>query len=433
MGGKTQSGEKVQGKGRQAMRAPATTTEPSPPEPSSPLSRAPAMRDCASGASGASGTLATSTVATLVVDLVAVADNWRRLQARVGPATCAAVVKADAYGLGAGPVATALWAAGCREFFVAHLEEGIALRAALPEAGIACLGGLLPGMAAAYRAARITPVLNHLGEIALWRQHCAATELAQPAMIHLDTGMNRLGLGDDERQRLAAEPERLAGIPVLAWLSHLACADVPAHPLNVRQRDGFARALGSLPPAPRSLANSSGIYLGREWHFDLVRPGCALYGINPTPEAANPLAGVVQVLAPILQVRTVRPGAIDSPATVGYGAAHPITRPTRIATLGIGYADGYLRSLGGQGQVWINGQPAAVVGRVSMDLVTVDVSGIGGFPEPEAMVGHLATVLGPPRPVDQVAAEAGTIGYEILTALGRRYHRRYWPEPEAAL
>ncbi|WP_035690592.1 alanine racemase [Azospirillum halopraeferens] len=354
--------------------------------------------------------------AVLTIDLDAIADNWRRLRDRAAPAACAAVLKADAYGLGAARVAPALRAAGCTTFFVAHLDEALALRPLIPDAEILSLGGLPAGAEGVFVEARIIPVLNHLGEITAWGAFARGLEVALPAAVHVDTGMNRLGLGPDELAVLAATPDRLAGIKVRLWLSHLACADT-ATPMNTAQRNHFRAAVASLPAAPASLANSSGIFLGPDFHFDLVRPGCALYGVNPTPDSINPMNGVMRLDARVLQVRSV-----DSPMTVGYGATHRVAGSGRIATIAVGYADGYLRALSGRGSVYVGGVPAPVVGRVSMDLVTVDVSAL---PEEAVAPGTLVEVIGPHRPVDTVADEAGTIGYEILTSLGPRYHRVY--------
>ncbi|HYD29996.1 MAG TPA: alanine racemase [Azospirillaceae bacterium] len=353
--------------------------------------------------------------AILTVDLDAVVANWRLIRDRVAPAVASAVVKADAYGLGMVPVVRALAAAGCTRFFVAQLQEAIALRAVVPDADIMNLGGLLPGTGADHLDSRVTPVLNGLGEIERWRAHGPSHGQARAAVIHIDTGMNRLGLGPDELDRLAGGPERLAGVPVLAWMTHLACGDEADNPMNPMQRGRFLAACERLPPAPRCLANSGGVFLGTDYHLDMVRPGCALYGVNPLPARSNPMRPTIRLDARVLQVRNV-----DSPMTVGYGAVHRVARKGRIATIALGYADGYMRALGGRGHVFVAGLPAPVVGRISMDLITVDVTDL---PEGTVAPGTLVEVIGPNRTVDQVAAEAGTIGYEILTSLGGRYHR----------
>lgn len=244
---------------------------------------------------------------------------------------------------------------------------------------------------------------------------------AEKAVLHIDTGMSRLGLPPDEVARLAAEPERLAGLDIAVVMSHLACSELPDAPMNRAQLGEFKAALGALGPAvgaaESSLANSSAIFLGPDYHFDLARPGVALYGVNPTPGKANPMSEVVRLQGKILQVRRV-----DSPRSVGYGAAHIVTRPSRIATVPVGYADGYLRSAGNRASGYIRGVQVPVVGRVSMDMMTLDVTNI---PPQHAQPGEPVDLIGGPHPVDALAAEAGTIGYEILTALGRRYRRRY--------
>jgi alanine racemase len=348
----------------------------------------------------------------LEIDLDAIAANWRLLSERMGgPERCAAVVKADAYGLGAERVAPALAAAGCRLFFVATLGEGQKLRRALGEAKIAVLNGLGNAAPGTYMRAGLMPVLNDLGEIARWRRTGA------PAMLHIDTGMNRLGLPRGDVARLAAEPDRLAGVPLAAILSHLACAEEQDNPMNEAQRAEFAAALARLPPARASLAGSSGIFLGPAFGFDFARPGAALYGVNPLPGRPNPMRQVVHFTGRILQVR-----AIDRSEGVGYGAAHRMARGGLIATVAVGYADGWLRSSGNRGSVGIAGHRVPVVGRISMDLMTIDVTGI----DPAlARPGMLVDLIDAEHGVDAVAEAAQTIGYEILTSIGRRAHRIY--------
>ena len=360
--------------------------------------------------------------AILTIDLGALAENYRRLCAELNGVPCAVVVKADGYGLGLTRVAPALFRAGARSFFVAQLGEAIALRGALPEAAqIYVLNGLAAGPEAEFQAQRAVPVLNSLGEVEAWRSAAMAAGTALPAALHLDTGMSRLGLPEDELETLASEPERLEGIEIALVMSHLACADAPEHPLNAAQLAEFraarARLPAALPAAPASFANSSGIFLGADYHFDLGRPGVALYGVNPTPGRPNPMRQVVRLQGKILQVRE-----IDAPRTVGYGASHRAAVPTRVATVAVGYADGYLRSLSNRGSAWLRNQRVPVVGRVSMDLITLDVT--GAAPD-SAHPGAWVDLIGPEFAADNVAEAAGTIGYEILTALGRRYHRVY--------
>ena len=359
--------------------------------------------------------------AVLSIDLGAIQDNYRRLQERLAAVPCAAVVKADGYGLGLAEVGPALAKAGAESFFVAKLDEAIALRASLagacPGAAIHVLNGLAPGCEEDFLAHRLRPVLNSLGEIEAWARRAAEEGRALPAALHIDSGMNRLGLPADELERLAAERARLEGIDLALILSHLACAEEPDNPMNARQREAFRAALARLPRAPASLANSSGLFLGLDYHFDLGRPGVALYGVNPTPAAPNPMRQVVRLQAKILQVRE-----IDAPQSVGYGADHRVAGPTRVATLGVGYADGYLRSLSMRGSAFIGGRKVAVIGRVSMDLITLDVTAL---PPEQVRPGCVVDLIDPERGPDALAAEAGTIGYEILTALGQRYHRVY--------
>lgn len=362
----------------------------------------------------------------LTIDLGAIVRNYRDLQARVAAsgAQCAAVVKADAYGLGATFVAPALESAGCRAFYVAQLGEAVAVRQSLPagsQADIFVLGGLFAGEAEVFRAHRLTPVLNDLGQIEHWSKAAAMAGASRGAVIHFDTGMSRLGLSPGEADRLAREPGRLKGIDVKYWLSHLACADEPAHPLNAEQRTRFAAITAKLPKAPRSFANSSGLFLGVDFHFDQCRPGCALYGINPLPGQPNPMRQAARLDAKVLQIRE-----IDRPQTVGYGATHRAAGPTRVATIAVGYADGWLRSLSSRGFAIFNGAKVPFLGRVSMDLITIDATGV-----PELHPGDLVELMGETLTSDHVADIAGTIGYEVLTGLGSRFHRRYVDGPVA--
>jgi alanine racemase len=351
--------------------------------------------------------------ALLEIDLGAIVANWRLLAQRAAPALCAAVVKADAYGLGAATVSPALATAGCRLFFVATLDEGIALRAALgPEPEIAVFNGPLPGTVGEFAAHRLIPVLNEPGQIAAWK----GQKPSPPAMLHIDTGMSRLGLCTREFAAFAAELPK-SGIAWRAIISHLACADTPDHALNEQQRTRFAAATERVPGVPTSLAASSGIFLGPAYHFDFVRPGAALYGVNPQPRRPNPMRQVVRLSGKILQVRE-----IDRGESVGYGAAHVMRKPGRVATVAVGYADGWLRSLSHRGCGYIGGKRIPLLGRVSMDLVTFDVSAIDAA---QARPGASIELLGEHYGVDDAAADAGTIGYEVLTALGSRFHRIY--------
>jgi alanine racemase len=363
--------------------------------------------------------------ARLTVDLGAIAANWRDLRARHPGGAVAGVVKADAYGLGARHVAPALAAAGCRHFFVAHLDEALALRPLLPGgprgAMIAVLNGPLPGTEDDYTAHGITPVLGSLADIARWRAHLVRVGRAAPAILHVDTGMNRLGLDAGELARLAADPAPLAGIPLLYVMTHLVASEVPDDPDNARQRVRFAAACAALPAAPRSFANSSGIFLGAPFASDLARPGAALYGINPTPGQPNPMRVAATLEARVLAVREIGAGE-----AVGYNATWRAPRPSRIATAAVGYADGWPRALSNRGHALFDGRPVPLVGRVSMDLATYDVTD-----HPALAPGDWLTLMGPALPPDLLAAWAGTNGYEILTGLGGRYART-WLAAEAA-
>jgi|HubBroStandDraft_4_1064222.scaffolds.fasta_scaffold01996_4 alanine racemase len=364
---------------------------------------------------------AASASAVLEIDLGAITANWRLLARKVVPAECATVVKANGYGLGGERVAKALADAGCRLFFVATLDEGIALRRALGnDAEIAVLNGPLPGTAAEFVAEDLIPVLNDPGQIKAWQQ-IAQQQGGLPAMLHVDTGMSRLGLTGREFTAFADDPSRWRAIRWRVLMSHLACADTPEHALNETQRQRFIAARRRMPGVPASLAASSGIFLGSEYHADLVRPGAALYGVNPQPGRLNQLRPVVRLGGKILQIRE-----IDRGESVGYGAAHIMEAPGRVATVAVGYADGWLRSLSRRGCGHIAGTRVPLVGRVSMDLMTFDVSGIDpALAHPGAMIELLGSAYG----VDDAAVDAGTIGYEILTSLGARYHRIYREPP----
>jgi alanine racemase len=350
----------------------------------------------------------------LEIDLAAIAANYAQLRARHG-APVAGVVKADAYGLGAGRVAPALHQAGCRHFFVAHLAEALAIRALVPGAMLATLNTMLPGSEATHAEHAVVPVLGSLDEVARWRAEAARRSRTLPALLHLDTGMNRLGLDARELALLAADHSLLQGISLLYVITHLTASEIPADPRNIEQREAFAAARAMLPAAPASLANSSGLFLGEAFASDLARPGAALYGINPTPGAANPMRLAVRLRARVLQVRDVPAGG-----TVGYNATWQAARPSRIATLGVGYADGWSRALSNAAAAIFDGAPVPLVGRVSMDLTTYDVTD-----HPAIVPGSWLELLGPSMPPEALAAVAGTSGYEILTSLGSRYGRVY--------
>lgn len=354
--------------------------------------------------------------AILEIDLGAVVDNWRSLSARLAPGgACAAVVKADAYGLGAAEVAPSLAAAGCRDFFVAQIDEGLALRPALPPScRVFVLAGCLPGEAGALAAAGLVPVLNDPGQAQAWRDLAARSGRRLDAALHFDTGMSRLGFSGGDAAALAADPDRLRGIAPVLVMSHLARAEEDCG-MNRDQLARFSALRRHWPAVPASLANSSGIFLGNSFQFDLARPGAALYGINPLPGRSNPQRETVSLTAPVLQIRDIAP-----PETVGYGATFRADGPVRVATIGCGYADGLPRSLSGRGHARFAGRNLRMLGRVSMDTVGIDAG-----QTPELRVGDRVTLIGDGIALDEVAAAAGTIGYSVLTGLGRRFARVY--------
>jgi alanine racemase len=359
--------------------------------------------------------------AILTIDLGALAANWRRLAARAAPAECAAVVKADGYGLGIVPVAKALAKAGCKTFFVAHASEGLALRDALPTSGaksrVFVLHGAPAGAERDFIAQRLIPVLSSLEQVAVWRRNGRRA----PAALHFDTGMNRLGIGAREAEKLLAGGAGLAGIDVRLVMSHLACADEPGHPMNPQQLRRFDDLRRRLPGVAASLANSAGIYLGPAYHHQMVRAGVALYGPDPLPGGPREMKQVVQLHGRILQVRDV-----DRGMTVGYGATHSLAGPGRVATVPVGYGDGFLRSLSNRGFGFLGDKRIDLVGRVSMDLITLDVTAV---PPDRARPGALVELIGPHAPLTEIAERAGTIPYEILVRLGRRFHRVYRAAP----
>lgn len=358
--------------------------------------------------------------AILTVALDAIRQNYRLLAAHAKGAEVGAAVKADAYGLGVEAVSQALWQAGARSFFVAQPSEAVTLRRHLPDARIFVLNGALESEIEGLKRSGAIPMINSLEQLALWRA-ASRSHPGAPTALHLDTGMSRLGLMPEEVEQLGREAERIEGLKIVLVASHPASSEELDSPQNALQNKRFHCLAQSLPSAardaPRSLANSSGILNDDIANAGLVRPGFALYGGNPCPGDTNPMKRVVTVQAPILQIRRVPKGA-----TVGYNALHVTQRPTRLATLAIGYADGYDRSLSNRGRVSIAGRSANIVGRISMDLTIVDV---GAIPEPLCQIGGLATLIGDDPSLEEVARTADTIGYEVLARMGARLHRRY--------
>jgi alanine racemase len=356
------------------------------------------------------------------IDLAALARNYRVLARAAAPGECGAVVKANAYGLGVAPVARALEAAGCRHFFVAKPAEGVELRALLPDTEIFVLEGLAGSRREALLAARLTPVLGSLAELEAWGR-------AGPAAVQIDTGMSRLGLSAADIDSLkspgrdaAAAAGGSAGnaatqVDIRYVMTHFACAEEPAHALNDRQLAAFATLRKFWPDARTSLGNSAALLSGERYASDLARPGVALYGSNPFADRPSPVEPVVTVQGRILQLREIEAGT-----SVGYDATFVAKRRTRLAVVGVGYADGYLRSLSNRGIVVIAGQRVPVAGRVSMDLTCIDVTDIG---QNAVVPGDWATLIGGDVPLDEVALLAGTNSYELLTRLGHRLERRY--------
>lgn len=358
---------------------------------------------------------------TLTIDLDAIEANWRALAREVLPVECAAVIKANAYGLGLEPVTTKLAKAGCKTFFVADLAEARRARARAREAVIYVLSGFSPEAGRAFPELDVRPVINSATELAEWDAFVAAHNWRGGAALHVDTGMNRLGITADEAAALALRVQNENhGITLL--MSHLACAEIPDHPLNASQIRLFRELRILYHGVPASLVNSSGIFLGETVHWDLARPGAALYGINPTPARANPMRNVVELTGRILQVRNVAQGE-----TVGYGATWTARRGSRIAVASLGYADGLMRAASGGdrkdgGAAIVAGSSCPIVGLISMDLACIDITDLT-----EGLVrrGDMAKFIGQEIPVDAFAASAGTNGYEILTRLGPRCHLVY--------
>ncbi|CCV04740.1 Alanine racemase, catabolic [Mesorhizobium metallidurans STM 2683] len=369
------------------------------------------------GAAGEGATVSDPAAgAILTIDLGAIRENYRRLKARLDGPRCAGVVKADGYGLGAGQVAAALAREGCDIFFVAFVSEGIVLRRVLGSVpAIHVLNGVAPGAEGEAEAARLTAVINSVEQLAAWRAAARRAGRKLPAAIQVDSGMARLGMAAVEVEAIAGDPQAFDGIDMTLVMSHLACADEPAHPANEQQRLEFERLRKKLPKAPASLANSSGIFLEPRFHYDLARPGAALYGINPTPAEPNPMLPVVRLQAKVIQTRMLEAGA-----GVGYGHSFHTPAPLAAATISFGYADGWHRRAASA--AWFEGVRLPFLGRVSMDSIILDISAL---PPGRLKAGNLVELIGPSRTVDQAAGHAGTIGYEILTSLGHRFHRRY--------
>lgn len=365
-----------------------------------------------------------SATGALSIDLSAIQANWRLISTRLGAdAAASAVIKANAYGLGASAVGPALYRAGCREFFVATPDEAVAAREYLPDdAVVYVLGGVRPGLEQEFIERRLTPVLFTLEAVVRWREALERTGATAPSALKVDTGMTRMGLSRTECRALLADPGLLRGAQPSLFMSHLACADEPAHPMNGTQLAEFraycAQVRALVPGVRCSLANSSGIFLGADWHFEQVRPGAALYGFNPQPTADNPMHPVVQLDLPVLQLRDV-----EGDVSVGYGASARLSSPARVAVVAGGYADGLHRTIGRQAEGEVMGRRVPTVGRISMDTAVFDVTGV---PLPADADDLYVQVLNRDLTLNLAHERAGALGYEVLTSLGSgRYRRRY--------
>ncbi len=353
----------------------------------------------------------------ITIDLDALEANYRYCSEKLHPSTCAAVVKADAYGLGVRKIAPTLWHAGCRQFFAATHQEGVTLRNLLPDAEIYIFEGITERSESLFCEHRLIPVLITPAQCALWAAQGRTQGMRLPAVIHIDTGMTRLGFGERELQQLLQRPEDFEWLDTRYVMTHYACADEPGASKTREQLDRFNYLRRLLPPAPTSVGNSAGSLLGGEFPGDMARLGIALFGGNPYRAETLDLRPVLRVQSRILQVVEISAGT-----TVGYGASYSATRPERIATVGTGYADGYPWSLGNRGIASVGGHRVPVVGRISMDMITLDVTGV---PDDLLSVGSMVDLIGPDISLEEVARLAGTINYEILTRLSQRARRKY--------
>lgn len=351
----------------------------------------------------------------LIVNLDALARNYRLLRKTAAPAECGAVVKADAYGLGVEPVVRCLFEEGCRHFFVATVREGQELREQFAAAEIYVLTGAQSGEEGALREAKLIPVLNSYEQIVRWVEIDDSTRY--PAIVHIDTGMTRLGLNTRDVDQLVLDTRVLNRLEIAYLMTHLACADQPSSALNQEQIERFERICQRLPGARTSIGNSAGLLTAEQYRGDLVRPGIALYGGNPFVDAPNPMEVVVTLQVPVLQVQE-----LTKPTTIGYGATCRIDAPARLATVGVGYADGIPRALGNCGEAYLGNARVPIVGRISMDLLTLDVSAVAGE---HVYPGASVELIGKTILLDEAAKTAGTIGNELLTGFGARWERRY--------
>lgn len=381
------------------------------------------MRGLSAGVSSVAEPSALGAAGLLTIDLGALRDNYLALARRAAPARAAAVVKADAYGLGAEKVVPVLAAAGCRDFFVAHFSEALKLRPLIDaQSRLFVLNGLLPGDEPTCADAGVIPVLNGVEQVAAWKAEAKRRGKALPAALQFDTGMSRLGLSPEEAKALAADAHGLEGIRLECVMSHLACADEPENPANAGQLAAMQTAAALFPEVPVCFSNSGGLFLTPDYRGALCRPGIALYGGVPQNGMENPGKPVVTLSVAVVQTRAVPAGA-----AIGYGGSLVAERPMRLAVISAGYADGLPRSLSNRGAAYYDGVRLPIAGRVSMDSIILDISAL---PEGTLKLGAMVELIGPHQTLEQIAADAGTISYEILTSLGRRYRRAYRnPQP----
>lgn len=359
-----------------------------------------------------------SSSCTLEIDLSKIQQNYHILSEICVNSIVAPVVKANAYGLGAAMVAPSLAAAGAKDFFIAKLEEGIVLRSCLDEAiNIYVLNGVFSDELNAFNEYNLIPVLNFPGQVELWQEYASRLNKTLPCVIHINTGMNRLGHSIEEACDLVSDINRYGNLDIRYVMSHLSASEDTENAYNKLQLDKFRTCLSYFKGVRASFTNSSGIFLSANYHFDMVRPGIALYGGNPTPGKTNPMHQAVKLFAPIIQLQNLAPGSL-----IGYNMTYATKRDTVLATLPVGYADGYSRKFSNNGEVYIGGAKAKIVGRISMDLITVDVTDL---PCNEVFVGSQAEIIGDYCTIDKIAAITDTISYEILTQLGQRYKRIY--------
>lgn len=363
--------------------------------------------------------MAASDQAELTIDLAALAANYKTMQKNAGQAATSAVVKADGYGLGMAQIAPALFDAGCTTFWVAQLNEGISLRGLLPDAVIYVLNGVPSGTAAQFETHDLRPCLITLAQVEEWQSHCQASKPLLAALF-VDSGFNRLGFGEIEIAELMAQPNIFEGWELCLIASHLACADDPTHPMNGAQLERFRNALAVLPKAPASLANSGGIMLGADYHFDMVRTGTMLYGCSATAKEEDALTPIASLRAPLLQIRQLSAG--DS---IGYGATFTASGEMTIGIASLGYGDGLSRHFGNHSpspiRFTIDAQPVSLLGRISMDSLAIDLTNLPKMPS----VGGMVEIFGHDNPIDRLAQQGNTISYELLTSLGSRYNRIY--------